>query len=278
MVKTISVGIFSIVVLGLLLQVNLIFARATKDPAAKELESRIGALEKRQIDLERGQDISSKVREAQWDLTKVLLQLVTALVVGGIGIYFAVHGALVNRLKGDVVNLTKKFENELAEKLAIHTKSGDMRLWRLFGDVLDSVTETYPLDSAQRSKLLNVAKQQYEEALAIAEGLPESDPERERKICILKNNLADLLTRGGAKYQEKAREYALYAYERAPKYPTNGFHWEDTYGWVLVVFARNGEERQKGVHLLEELYRRPALMQGWVTERKKALRELLEKS
>lgn len=250
----------------------------------KELEVHIGAKEKGEKELEEGvKKASDKIDQAERHLYGLFITLWVAtliIILGGGGVVFAAVYTGLRRMlqrKASTLmgHLSKEFEDGMVKKFDTAMTLSDSKRLSSHGDLYSDIGEVYPRESDHWSAFMNIAQTQYEEALGEVQKLREDHPTKKRRICSVRNNLAYLLVlRADPASRENAIEHAKYAYENASAYP-DGFHWEDTYGWVQLVFARNQDERERAKSLLNALYERGELPQGWVEKRRNKLQEYL---
>lgn len=267
-----------LVFLATLLPSAAVQAQKPSTPRLDRVESKIESLEKRQEAAEKrleplgaSVDLATKVEEAKWELLKLVLLI---LFGGGFALYWAVRREVQDAARRDISRILDK---DMTKRLDEHRWAADARTWGLIGYTLSDIALAYPRGSPQWSMYLNAAIERYKTALQEIQKLPEDFPEKERRICLHKNNLADaLIILANPEAREEAMEYARYVHERAPKYEA-GFHWEDTYGWALLVFARNQQEQDEALTFLISLYAKPDLSQGWVAKRRKYLEDFLSR-
>lgn len=288
-----------IMLLMLAVPVKSIAATPAKDNQLQQLKektevlaNRIEALEKTNHDLKTKLSFASNINEAKWDLAKLFINLIIGLVIllliSGGAAYFTVKNYLRDQLARDIrergQTIEKNVEDQLTahkkeadEDLSIHTNELDSRIWGTQGLILSRLLEAYEEKPEQWRVYWNAAEDHTRLSLGEAEKLPESDPKWEQRVCIIKNNLAFLLILDGMpNKREEAIKLSEYVYEKAPKY-SDGYHFEDTYGWALLVFAQNEQEKTKAAELLNTVYSRPTLPQGWVQDRKAKLEKFLRK-
>jgi len=259
---------------GTLVNPDSVRAHANPPLAMSELASKIEVVEKKQGQLEKELQLAAKVDEAKWDLLKLVLLL---LLGGGGAVFFALLQMLRPMLERDAGrlgdNLSKRLQSELDGMLGQEMISSEVRRLSSHAYIYGDIAEAYTPSSPQWTKYLKSAVDMNEDALVELEKLPEDHPKKKRRRCVIKSNLAfSLALLGDPDLREKAMEHSKYVQENAAEF-LEGYHWEDTYGWVLLVFARNQDERLEAVNRLEALYNREDVPQGWATKRKGKLLE-----
>ncbi|MCZ6620531.1 MAG: hypothetical protein O7C72_01320 [Deltaproteobacteria bacterium] len=241
-----------------------------------ELEKRIEGIEKKQNELEQEMQVATKVYEAKWE---ILIFTLILLLGGGGAVYFAIYKLLGGMLQGQAEhlgkNLSRKLDSEMVGKLKEEMIFSEVRMRSSHAYIYADIAEAYTPQSRPWRLYLESAVEQNKEALEGLKKLPETFPKWKRRKCVASSNLAYcLVLLGDPTFREEVFEHAKYAKENASEF-TDGYHWEDTYGWALLVYARNEDERREGIDYLETLYSNPAVPQGWVTERREKLEEFL---
>jgi len=261
-------------------------SKGTTEP----LKSDIDALRKDKQTLDLKLYITSQIGEAKWDLYLSFIGLIVASIILMIGSGYVVRNRALTYLQDSVdrdisgreQTIQKNMDDQLTahkkktdEDLGIHTKELNSRIWGTQGLILINLLEAYEEKSDQWKIYWKAAEDHIRQGLGEAEKLPENDPKWEERVCIIKNNLAFLLIVDGmSNKREEAIKLSQYVYEKASKY-SDGYHFEDTYGWALLVFAQNEQEKTTAVELLNTVYDRPTLPQGWVQGRKAKLEKFL---
>jgi len=241
-----------------------------------KMEKRIEGIEKKQNELEQEIQVATKIYDAKWE---ILIFVLLLLLGGGGAVFFAIYkllgGILTENAARHRAELSQKLDSEIENKLKIEMRASEMRMRQSHAYMYGAIADGYDPQTRAWRKHLESSIEQSKQALDRLEKLPETYPKWKRSKSNVSNNLAYAMAHlGDLTFREEALKYATYAKENTAEI-TDGYRWEDTYGWVLLRLARNDDERQEGISYLSDLYNRRDVSQGWVAERREKLREYL---